>query len=288
MRWMFVVLMVGLCFVVGCSSSSTPALNTGGNEPPVEDPEDDPVEDPVDDPFDDPDPTSGPPSAGYTMIWYDEFSGTELDRSKWSYRMLGPRREAVNVRNTVALDGEGHLVLTIRSVEEEIHAAMIGTEGRFAATYGYFEARVLMQSTRGGWTGFWLQTPLMNSSGDDPTHNGAEIDIYECFEPDNNVVGHYVHWNGYGDDARQVGFGNRPVSNLTGRYHTFGLEWTPTEYVFYVDGQVSARTSQGVSGRDEYIVLSAEVDEEDAAIIRATPHFTDSVYFDYIRVYQKL
>ena len=40
------------------------------------------------------------------------------------------------------------------------------------------------------------------------------------------------------------------------RYHVFSVEWTPNSYTFMVDGRPHFRTKRGVSGVDEYLILS--------------------------------
>ena len=47
-----------------------------------------------------------PPVDGYKLVWSDEFDGHALDLEKWVYRALGPRRDAINVKETVSLDGK--------------------------------------------------------------------------------------------------------------------------------------------------------------------------------------
>jgi len=231
--------------------------------------------------------TSGPPSDDYHLVWADEFDGEDLDRTKWDYRGLGKRREAVNVRDTVRLDGEGHLVLTTKRVGDEIHTAMIGTQGKYETAFGYFECRVKMQGTHGHWSAFWLQSLTLGAKIGDLEESGAEIDIYECFLSRNGWVSHNVHWDGYEDDHKHAGSGRKNVENLLDGYHTFGLEWTPNEYVFYIDGQESWRTSEGVSLAKEYIILSLEVGPKEARIVRKDPNFEDSIWIDYVRVFQK-
>jgi beta-glucanase (GH16 family) len=230
---------------------------------------------------------SGPPSGDYKLVWSDEFDGTELDRAKWDHRGLGKRREAVNVTDTVRLDGKGHLVLTTKRVGDEIHTAMIGTQGKYETTFGYFQCRVKMQKTHGHWSAFWLQSPTYGAKIGDLEESGAEIDIYECFVARDEWVAHNVHWDGYEDDHKHAGSGRRKVENLLEGYHTFGLEWTANEYVFYVDGQESWRTSEGVSLAKEYIILSLEVGPKQARIVKERPDFEDSIWIDYVRVFQK-
>jgi len=230
---------------------------------------------------------SGPPSDDYKLVWSDEFDGTELDGAKWDHRGLGKRREALNVKDTVRLDGEGNLVLTTKRVGDEIHTAMIGTQGKYEAMFGYFECRVKMQKTHGHWSAFWLQSPTYGAKIADLKESGAEIDIYECFLSRKGWVAHNVHWDGYKDDHKHAGSGRKNVDNLLDGYHTFGLEWTPNEYVFYIDGQESWRTSEGVSLAKEYIILSLEVGPREARVARKDASFEDSVWIDYVRVFQK-
>ena len=230
---------------------------------------------------------SGPPSDDYHLVWSDEFDGEALDQTKWDYRGLGKRREAVNVADTVRLDGKGHLVLTTKRVGDEMHTAMIGTQGKYETTFGYFECRVKMQRTHGHWSAFWLQSPTYGARIGDLKASGTEIDIYECFESRNEWVSHNLHWDGYKEDHKHAGSGRKNVEGLLDGYHTFGLEWTPNEYVFYIDGQVSWRTSEGVSHAKEYIILSLEVGPKQARIVRKDRDFADSIWFDYVRVFKK-
>ena len=36
----------------------------------------------------------------------------------------------------------------------------------------------------------------------------------------------------------------------------FSVEWTPESYIFRIDGHETFRTSKGVSGQPEYLILS--------------------------------
>lgn len=225
-----------------------------------------------------------PVGGGYELVWSDEFGGTALDLGKWEYRGLGPRRDAVNVKDTVRLDGEGHLILTTERRGEEYHTAMIATQGKFETTFGYFEARVKLQEQLGHWSAFWLQSPSLGKPLGDPATAGTEIDIFEYLRKDGNRVHHNLHWDGYGEHHKHSGH-TAAVEGLGASWHTVGLLWTESEYVFYVDGQETWRSSEGVSQRDEYIILSLEVGTWAGDIAEAT--LPDHLYVDYVRVYQK-
>ncbi len=227
---------------------------------------------------------AGIPVKGYSLAWSDEFNGSALDTSKWGFRDLGPRREAVNTRESVFLDGEGHLVLFTSRSGEVIHTAMIGTEGRFETAFGYFECRVRLQQQVGHWSAFWLQSPAMGRIIGNTAQSGAEIDIFEYMSKRADTVQHTLHWDGYAKDHASAECRSY-VPGLAQGWHIFGLLWTEDEYVFYVDGKVTWRINEAISKRNQYIILSLEVGNWAGDIRQA--RLPDPLFVDYVRVYKK-
>lgn len=224
------------------------------------------------------------PVEGYSLVWSDEFEGSSLDLEKWGYRHLGRRRDAVNVKDTVRLDGKGHLVLTTRRQDDRYETAMIGTQGKFETAFGYFEARVKVQSELGHWSAFWLQSPTMGNPVGDPAKAGTEIDVMEYLRKRGDVVQHTLHWDGYGEHHKSTGKEVEVEGFGTG-WHIVGLLWTPEAYTFYVDGEETWRAEKGVSHRPEYMILSLEVGRWAGDISDAD--LPDHFYVDYVRVYEK-
>ena len=229
-----------------------------------------------------PDPEE-PPAPAATLIWGDEFDGVALDSTKWEYRALGPRRDGVNVREAISLDGDGHLLMTTSRVGDEFHTGMIGTEDTFMHKFGYWEARMRFQKQRGHWSAFWLQSPTMAQVGD-PAINGTEIDIIEWMVNRRLLVIQNLHWNGYGDDHEHVGR-KVPFAGLSEGFHTVALDWTADNYTFYVDGVETWKTSTAVSHRDQYAILSLEVGDWAGDINLA--QLPDTLIVDYVRVYDR-
>lgn len=181
----------------------------------------------------------------------------------------------------VYLDGKGNLVITTKKAGNEYYTGMIGTQGKFEVKYGYFECRVKLQTQIGHWSAFWLQSPKINMVGD-PEVNGTEIDIFEYLVAHKDTVFTTLHWNGYGKEHKSLGTKYR-IPGLNKGFHTFGLKWTPKEYIFYVDGKEVWKTDEAVSHTKQYIILSLEVGKWAGDIKNAK--LPDSVYFDYVRVY---
>ena len=224
-----------------------------------------------------------PFDADYRLVWADEFDGQALDDGKWGYRNLGPRRDAVNVPETVALDGEGHLVLTTKRSGDEYHTAMIGTQGKFETTFGYFECRVKLQEQVGHWSAFWLQSPSLGRPIGDPAAAGTEIDIFEYLRREEDLIHHNIHWDGYGQQHKHAGQTIR-IPGLGNDWNTVGLLWTKSEYVLYINGQETWRTKKAVSRRDQYLILSLEVGKWAGDIKEA--ELPDHLYVDYVRVFK--
>lgn len=221
----------------------------------------------------------------YKLVWSDEFDGAALDLSKWDYRGLGPRRDAINVKDTVTLDGKGHLVLTTKRQGDAYHTAMIGTQGKFETTFGYFEVRVKLQEQIGHWSAFWLQRPVEDAPLWNVRAGGAEIDIFEYLRADGDRIRHNLHWDEKDKENPKHRGDVATVPGLSAGWHTIGLLWTEDVYAFYIDGRETWRCNEGVSHRDEYIILSLEVGKWAGDIADVT--LPDHLYVDYVRVYQK-
>lgn len=222
----------------------------------------------------------------YSVVWNDEFEGTNLDLTKWNYRADGTIRKLATVsKENVKLDGNGNLAIRItKDANGTYYVGQAGTDGLYKTKYGYFECRVKLNTSIGPHVAFWLQSNTMGIENNDPQTNGTEIDIFEYHRKKPNRVFHNLHWNGYGDAHQTIGTVNDNISKLGEGYHTFGLEWTSDQYVFYIDGKESWRTTTAVSQTDQYIILSAELTGFGGE--PALGYFPDAVYFDYVRVYK--
>jgi beta-glucanase (GH16 family) len=115
------------------------------------------------------------------------------------------------------------------------------------------------------WSAFWIQTPTFGRPSNDPAGAGMEIDVIEHRVSDKSgkdISGeahHALHIGG-GKSQTQV----TEDLKLGDGFHTFGVQWTETEYRFFVDGTLTW-TATPVSKRPEYIILSAEVQDKNWA-----------------------
>jgi len=222
-----------------------------------------------------------------TPVFSDDFNGTIIDASKWSYRADGSVRgyATVSGSKTISVDGRGNLVVqTIKDTDGKYYVGQLSTDGKFSQKYGYFECRAKMQKSLGTHSSFWLQTNTMGSQADNALAVGAEVDIFEYLKPNPNATYHTVHWGGYGTTHKSE---SKIVPSETindGNFHTFGLLWNNVEYVFFVDGTEVFRTSKGLSGIAEYMILSTELTGFGGDYTKGV--YPDEVVFDYVKTYQ--
>ena len=205
---------------------------------------------------------SAAPPPGYHLAWSDEFDGAALDTNRWSHRYLGQRHDALNVTNAVSVSG-GHLTITTYTSDGRHHTGMIGTQGKFERSVGYWEARILFDGAPGMWSAFWIQTPTFGQPAGDPARAGMEIDVVEHRAADRqeknlaSQAQHTIHWGGHEKRIESKPHLTEDLG-LDRGFHTYGLEWTDTEYRFSVDGKLTWTVSP-VSKRPQYIILSSEV-----------------------------
>src|SRR5699024_237720 len=140
----------------------------------------------------------------FELVWHDEFEGDSIDRKKWNYRAEGDTRNFADVsRKTISMNGEGKVSIAVTEDEEgNYQVGQLGTEGLFETTYGYFETRAKMNKELGPHIAFWLQSPTMTKTDDNPKDNGSEVDIFEYHRVTKDTVHHNIHWNGYGPEHK--------------------------------------------------------------------------------------
>ena len=268
-----------------------------------------------------------PAGKKWKLVWNDEFDGTELDMTKWSFRYhILQKRQMCLTDEAATLDGKGNLVLSLLEKDGHYYCSQLQTgenymdrpgekfeengfawpidkfsEPKFLHKYGYYEIRCKLQTQEGWWSAFWLQSPTIGCCPD-PEVAGVEVDIMESFRRD-NTVSHNNHWSGYGPDHKCAGSGDIKLEDTPDGYHTFGLEWTPEEYIYYIDGKETWRCSEAVSHREQFILVSTEcmgyrwLDVLTGEILESSTKpaeilkkavLPDAFIVDYVRVYDEV
>ena len=140
----------------------------------------------------------------------------------------------------------------------------IGTWNSFRQKFGCFETRCKLPKGFGIWSAFWMYNEdVFNEDGSG--RDGTEIDVFEApyyrkrLPLLRNAITANLHYDGYGKAHRMKNIGKFRVKDPYGSFHTYGLEWNEHEYVFYIDGVETARSSfGGVCQNELFLMLSVE------------------------------
>ena len=251
-----------------------------------------------------------PPGVG-PLTWSDEFDGSTLDPTRWTYRATGPRYDATMTPTAVSVGGGLLTIETYTDAAGRSNSGMVSTQRTGAAgfeqTYGYFEARVRFNNAPGQWSAFWLQSPTLGNPIGDPATAGVEMDIAEhrtrcvtapsptppatCDGDISNRIQEALIWDGYGADSKSSVKLSDPLPGLgNGSWHTWGLRWTPTDLTFYYDDTPIWSKTGPISQRSQFVVLSSEVGQFFAGSsppggYGAFQTHTTSMQVDYVRVW---
>ncbi len=221
------------------------------------------------------------PGKRWQLAWQDEFEGATLDESKWNRLGDWKRRDGFWVKEDACLSGKGTLQLRTRKDGDRYTCGAINTKGKFEHAFGYYVARCKMPVQPGHWPAFWIMSDGVNTVGDDG-RDGTEIDIVEMPWRTGQITMN-LHWDGYGKAHKSAGT-KVTIPALVQGFHDYGLLWTKTEYVFFVDGkEVWKSSAGGVSQKPEFLKLTEEIGKWAGDIKEA--QLPDYFEVDYVRVY---
>lgn len=191
-------------------------------------------------------------SAGWELVFSDEFDGDKLDRNKWATRYIYSNEtmdhfndEKERYRdNHVLSDGVLSLVAKKVPGTDLFESAMIRSHQTFY--YGYYEARVFLPNAKGVWPAFWLEADY---DIDGKTWHPPEIDIFEYVingvedkanSLHSNVVGPFSDKQyTYVDRNFLLKFQNMYGSeDLNLGWHIAGFVWGPDRISMFWDGKL--------------------------------------------------
>lgn len=242
----------------------------------------------------------------FELTFSDEFEG-ELDRSVWSghyqYGNKTESRKGSYWNQYLAETKDGNLVIPVVYLEEGMggegagwYTAGVDTDSDspngFSQKFGYFECRCILPEGADVWSAFWLMNDGVYDV-DGSGRDGTEIDIFESDGYEkffNRNVSSNLHFDGYNDGHQMMGAKRFLIKNNPyEEYNTYGLEWNEDEYIFYINGVETFRTSYGgVSQNPEYLILSVEMRGENGIPSQRenAPGEETQFVVDYVRVYQ--
>lgn len=236
---------------------------------------------------------------GYNIVFCDEFNGSSLDYTEWEHWNVGTYGPGFLSDSQVEVK-DGALTLSADYLENgEFGPGWYAADLQLKQKYkhGYFEIRCICNSGSDFWSAFWIQAdhPYDHDISKGGI-SGAELDIFESINTYEstpfikNAITQTVHCNGGDDDAEKLdscNIGKFKGKKIHEEYNTYGLEWTDSEYIFYVNGVETGRTSfsKGVSQVEETVRVSMCILSVDEITL---PHdFHTEFKVDYVKIWQK-
>lgn len=235
---------------------------------------------------------------GYSLVFEDEFNYDEFDTDVWEYRASGSRRGGFNAASQVTFR-DGNMVLTGEyrkdgQYGEGWYTGMVRLKEWYCK--GYFEIRCKVNRENHFWSAFWLQASApYTASVSKGGIGGAEIDIFESVNTgkyfDQDAVSHNIHCagvDGVEEGYQSATLGSFYGENIYDEYNTYGVKWTDTEYIFYINGVETRRSSfgNGVSEVLEEVIVSLEIPGADKLSELDKDTYKTEFVVDYVRIYQ--
>jgi len=224
------------------------------------------------------------------LIWSDEFDTNGApDTSNWTYDLgaggWGNQEEQTytsDAANVIVEDGV--LKITAINTGSSYTSARIKTQGLFDFTYGRIEARAKVPSSGGTWPAVWALGANFDTVG---WPECGEIDVMEHAGNSINTIHGTLHYPG--SSGGNADGGTTTVDNATTEFHTYTVEWTPSEILFVVDNTVVYHTfvndNSTPYNSDFFLIINLAMGGTFGGAIDSA--FTqDTFEVDYIRVFQ--
>ena len=246
----------------------------------------------------------------YLLVWHDEFDyDGQLDQNKWHHQIIPPNNGSWwnnevqhytnNIKNSFVSDGSMKIVAikenyTVDNSTKNYTSARLNS--KFGFKYGRVDVRAKLPSTRGSWPAIWTLGTNINEIGNYFGDSEGSIGWPKCGEIDimeqngwnkNELIGHFHYANPQG---QYTNYGNvTSISNTSGQYHIYSLEWTDKIIRILVDNKefVSLTNDDNVPyDNRHYLLLNIAIGGNLGGDI--DPSFSqDKMEVDYVRVFQK-
>lgn len=245
---------------------------------------------------------------GYTLLWHDEFNGTAMDETIWSYDPHEPgwtnnelQEYTTSTDNVIVRDGK--MILKAIKTEGSNHqpyytSGKVKTQNKKDFMYGKVVASAKVPEGQGLWPAIWMMPTDEGYYGQWP--KCGEIDIMEVLGSDTTLAYQTLH---YGEPhGEQQGTLQLDSGSYSESFHEYSLEWEPGEMRWYIDGNLTLTANDwftAVDGEDEkpypapfdqtfFVQMNLAVGGSWPGNPDDTTDFEKAEFeIDYVRVYQK-
>lgn len=252
--------------------------------------------------------TADPRPVGVTdtygpLLFREEFDSATLDSTKWTPNIWYEANNAT--KNWDITNSCLRIWPQLDSTGKWFNRAF-STDGKYYATYGYFEAKMKLCRGYGTWPAFWL----FNHIGTDR----PEIDIMEAY-CGGKVVNSGSNWGTAGPECAPTNYasdvhndasssqgqrkmlenGGIALHKLNEVWHVYGCRWDSTGCQFYLDGTpLGSKVGSTALTRQMFILLDLWFGSSTSGLATGNPNAagapyqppsgnTNSFLIDYVR-----
>jgi beta-glucanase (GH16 family) len=232
----------------------------------------------------------------WNLVWSDEFNDTtgSLNTANWVYETGygnwgNSELENYTSRPENVKVAKGNLMIIGKAesyLGSSYTSGRLKTLGKQSWQYGKVEAKIKIPTGKGIWPAFWMMGTNINSVN---WPNCGEIDIMEHINSDSTIYG-TMHW--YNGGTSDYG-GTKQIHNIN-QYHIYTVEWDSTAITWFIDsvqywkGSVANNVNNtNAFHKPFFILLNLAIGGSWSGNPDGTTIFPDTMFVDYVRVYQK-
>ncbi|MCF8241626.1 MAG: glycoside hydrolase family 16 protein [Melioribacteraceae bacterium] len=245
-----------------------------------------------------------PEREGYTLIWNDEFEGTEIDDTKWEHEVNASgggnnelqyytdRRE-----NSYVDSGKLNIVAlretyTASGTTRDYTSARMRTANNGDWKYVRIDVRAKIPYGQGMWPAIWM-LPTDWEYGGWPA--SGEIDIMEHVGYDPGKVHGSVHTEAYNHRIGTQKSAQTIVPDANENFHIYSVEWTKDSIEVFVDEKKYFSFLNDNEGNYKtwpfdkrfHLLLNVAVGGDWPGAPDETTKFPKIMEVDYVRVFQR-
>ncbi|MDO7850214.1 glycoside hydrolase family 16 protein [Hymenobacter convexus] len=230
------------------------------------------------------------------LVWNDEFDGTSLDATKWTYDLGGggwgnnELETYTNSTDNVYLSGGNLVIKAIKTTPtgNSYTSGRILTKGKKTFQFGRLDVRAQVPTGKGVWPAIWML-------GADIDQNNwpvcGEIDIMEVRGSNSRQFLSTMHFGNNGADHRYKGVTQAQPYDLAAGFHIYSVVRSKDLLRFYIDSQLyytftASDANPFPFNNPFFTILNVAVGGDFDGNPDATTVFPQMMQVDYVRFYQ--
>ena len=236
----------------------------------------------------------------YTLVWNDEFDGSQLNTDFWNYELgtgiwgWGNNELQYYLKENVTVR-DGYLTITAKKQQvndNEYTSSRITTQRKKFFKYGRIDIRAAMPQGKGIWPALWMLGESHASIG---WPKCGEIDIMEMVGGSGNGLGDNkvhgtAHWDNDNQYASSGGQYELSQGKLADKFHVYSIIWDENQIKWFIDDiqYYSLGIGGGMSEFREnfFFIFNVAVGGNWPGSPDPSTNFPQSMHVDYIRVFQ--